>query len=261
MQKHHYVIMVLLSIMCFLGGFMSGSIIPTPDYKADNWQNHITQVEKQRLGFFALSLTNYDNNSVPQIAAGSVVEISGSLFQFSSNDSIGGTPSSDNVNYIMLEVSGSGDSQTVAGTWTTTAPTWNDAKKGYYDAGGTKRYVGECYYDGTNYQGKTVYPPGSRRLIRVLPIGDWNMDSTSSVDIAHSLDWENIRAVSAIIINDDNNSRYMIAGTGPSGGYWGGVGVGTGNITLFRASPGMFDSTMFNSTSFNRGWITIWHDL
>lgn len=136
---------------------MSGSIIPTPAYKASEWYNFTTLVEKQRLGFISLSLTNYDNDSAPQIAAGSVVEISGSLFKFDSNDSIGGTPTSGQINYIMLEVSGSGDEQTVSGTWTTTAPSWNDAKQGWYDAGGNKRYAGGCYYDGTNYKLKFIY--------------------------------------------------------------------------------------------------------
>jgi hypothetical protein len=135
---------------------MSGQIIPTPAYKASDWQNFGIQVEKQRLGFIALSLTNYDNDSEPQIAASSVVEISGSLFKFDSNDSIGGTPTSGQINYIMLEVSGSGDSQTVSGSWTTTAPTWNDAKQGWYDVTGNKRYVGGCYYDGTNYKLKFI---------------------------------------------------------------------------------------------------------
>ena len=138
---------------------MSGSIIPTPDYKAVDGQSFGTQVEKQRLGFIGLSLTNYDNNSVPQIAAGSCVEISGSIFQFPSNDTITGTPSSGNINYIILTVSGSGDSQTVEASWTTTAPTWNTSKQGWYDATNAKRYVGKCYFDGTYYTEKMVYSP------------------------------------------------------------------------------------------------------
>jgi len=136
---------------------MSGFIIPTPAYKAIDGQSFGTQVEKQRLGFIALSLTEYDNNSVPQIAAGSCVEISGSIFQFPSNDTITGTPSSGNINYIMLTISGSGDSQEIEASWTTTAPNWNTSKQGWYDATGAKRYVGKCYFDGTNYTYKSVF--------------------------------------------------------------------------------------------------------
>ena len=136
---------------------MSGSIIPTPDYKAADGQSFGTQVEKARLGFIALSLTEYDTATVPQIAAGSCVEISGSIFQFSSNDTITGTPNSGYINYIMLTVSGSGDSQEVEASWTTTAPSWNTSKQGWYDATNAKRYVAECYYDGTNYRSKQDY--------------------------------------------------------------------------------------------------------
>jgi len=136
---------------------MSGQIIPTPAYKAADGQSFGTQQEKGRLGIIPLSLTNYDNNSVPQIAAGSCVEISGSIFQFPSDDTITDTPSSGNINYIMLTVSGSGDSQTVEASWTTTAPTWNTSKQGYYDATGAKRYVGKCFFDGTYYTQKMVY--------------------------------------------------------------------------------------------------------
>jgi len=147
---------------------MSGSIIPTPAYKAIEWSSFVTQVEYQRRGFISLSLTNFDNNNLPQIAVGSCVEIEGALFAFPSNDSIGGTPSVG-INYIMLEVSGQGASQIVNGVWTTTAPTWFDSRQGWYNATGTKRYAGGCYYDGSNYTKKFIY---FERIIR-----EYNLDN------------------------------------------------------------------------------------
>jgi len=257
---------------------MSGSIIPTPAYKATDWQSFGTQVEKQRLGFIAISLTNYNNDSVPQIAAGSVVEISGSLFIFESNDSIGGTPTSDSLNYVMLEVSGSGDSQTVSGSWTTTAPTWNDGKQGYYDATENKRCVGGCYYDGTNYTDKWIYLKpqdhttirrnGSLRPLRnkVVPIGDWNMDSTSGKEISWAsldIDFEDVVGVQAIIRNDlDSDRRFLNAGVSelsanPQGVvYW-----DSGNgVILRRLMNGYFDSTSFDQTSYNRGWVVVTYE-
>lgn len=138
---------------------MSGSIIATPDYKAKDWQTGWDQVEKGRLSIIPLTLTNYDATTVPQIASGSVVEISGAIFQFSSNETITGTPTDANINYIMLTVSGSGSTQEVDASWTTTAPTWSDSKQGYYDATVAKRYVGGCFYltSGTLYAAKWVY--------------------------------------------------------------------------------------------------------
>jgi len=246
---------------------MSGSIIPTPAYKASDWQSFGTQVEKQRLGLIALSLTNYDNDSEPQIAAGSVVEISGSLFQFSSNDSIGGTPTTDSINYIMLEVSGSGDSQTVSGSWTTTAPTWNDAKQGWYDATGNKRYVAGCIYDGTYYNHKFLFDKHRDRLRDfTIEIGDWNMDSSQSKAVAHGLGnaWKNIRNIE-VMIRNDGDDQYNPLDTGSStGGTCGGIGspgIDATNINLIRAASYLFDSTDYNATSYNRGWITVTVDI
>jgi hypothetical protein len=240
---------------------MSGSIIATPAYKAQDWQSFATQVEKQRLGFIALSLTNYDSNSEPQIAAGSVVEISGSLFKFDSNDSIGGTPTTGQMNYIMLEVSGSGDEQTASGSWTTTAPTWNDGKQGWYEATGNKRYVAGCCYDGTNYRHKFLFDRG-RDILRkfVIEIGDWNMDSAPSAAVNHYFpDPEKIRSIDCIIRNDPEFSGYIYPlvktnQTDPDGGIG---GVNPTQINLQRLTGGYFDSTAFDQTSYNRGWVMI----
>lgn len=115
-----------------------------------NWTELLTTIEKQRKGYNGVSLTNYDNNSLPAIAAGSYFEISGSLYGFTSEEAITGTPSSENINYIYI------NGTTFVPVWTTTAPTWSDAKNGWYDAGETHRYVAGCYYDGTNYKGKSI---------------------------------------------------------------------------------------------------------
>ena len=246
---------------------MSGSIIPTPTYKATDWQSFGTQVEKQRLGFIALSLTNYDNDSEPQIVAGSVVEISGSLFQFSSNDSVSGTPVTDSINYIMLEVSGSGDSQTVSGSWTTTAPTWNDAKQGWYDATGNKRYVAGCIYDGTYYNHKFLFDKHRDRLRDfTIEIGDWNMDSSTGLAVNHKLGnlYKNVRAIQ-IIVRDDADSVYSnLNGSTSVGNTTGGTstsGITSTQIYLVRTASGMYDNANYNSTSYNRGWITVTVDI
>ena len=124
------------------------------DSGSTKWSNFLTTIEKQRKGYNGISLTNYDNSSLPAIAAGSYVEISGAFYGFSSEEAIGGTPTSGSTNYIYI------DPSTVTATWTTTAPTWSTAKNGVYDAGETNRYIGGCYYDGTNYTGKWVYTEG-----------------------------------------------------------------------------------------------------
>ena len=130
---------------------MAGTKINDYAVGQDKWDELLTTIEKQRKGFIALSLTNYDNNSEPAIEAGSYVEISGALYGFSSEEAINGTPSSGNTNYMYI------DTTDLKPYWTTTAPTWSADKNGWYDASETDRYIGGCYYDGTNYTGKWVY--------------------------------------------------------------------------------------------------------
>lgn len=104
---------------------------------------------------------------------------------------------------------------------------------------------------------------------KILEIGDWNMDSTAYVDIAHGLTQANIRVVQALVRSDEGSSEtwrmlspysgiyYEGASVGDPGG--GISAIGAVNIRLFRSTGGVFDSTDFNATSYNRGWITIWY--
>jgi hypothetical protein len=95
---------------------------------------------------------------------------------------------------------------------------------------------------------------------KIIDIGDWNMDTTDTVLITHGMTLAKIRAVSATIRNDADTS-YQPCTTGR---------VATVNeiecyihtissttISLSRRGTGVFDSTDYDSTSYNRGWITI----
>lgn len=113
-----------------------------------------SQLETQRLGYQAISLTNFDNDSEPQIAAGSPVEVAGALFEFPANESISGWGSigTENNVYIKLVVSGT----SVTAEFTTTAPTWSESKQGYYVS--LARYIGGLYKDASgNYPRKYLY--------------------------------------------------------------------------------------------------------
>jgi hypothetical protein len=114
----------------------------------------LTQIEKQRLGYQAVSLTNFDTDNEPEIAAGSKVEIGGALFEFSANESITGWGGigNDNDVYIKLVVDGT----SVTAEFTTSAPSWDTAKHGWYD--GLDRYIGGLYKDGSgNYTAKYLF--------------------------------------------------------------------------------------------------------
>lgn len=94
---------------------------------------------------------------------------------------------------------------------------------------------------------------------KVIEIGDWNMDTTASIIIAHGLTFANIRTCEVMIRNDDNSVFYPIHYTLSGASVSGRTAVNTINVVISRAEAGFFDNTNFNSTSYNRGWITIWY--
>ena len=81
----------------------------------------------QRKGLHRVTLTNMDNTSVPQITAGSVIEIDNSLYEFQALESIAGSAVSG-TNYIKLVPSGS----SVTAEWTQDEPVFDDDKQGWY---------------------------------------------------------------------------------------------------------------------------------
>lgn len=92
---------------------------------------------------------------------------------------------------------------------------------------------------------------------KVIDIGDWDMDTTTSVNIAHELDHTKIRAISVTIRNDSDNSTriFPLVSTAGTTDEW--AQASSTNIILYRATSGAFDNTNYNSTSYNRGWVTV----
>jgi len=113
----------------------------------------INQIEKQRLGYQAISLTNFDNDSEPQVCAGSTIEIAGALFEFTSNESITGWGAIGNNNDVYIKCVVSGTS--VTAEFTTAAPTWSESKQGWYV--GLDRYIGGLYKDASGNYTKKRY--------------------------------------------------------------------------------------------------------
>ena len=117
----------------------------------------VTQIEQQRLGYNGISLTNFTDTVIPQIAEGSKVEVAGALFYFGSDDTIEDwsiIPSASTA-YIKLVTSGT----TVTAYWTSAAAVWRTDKQGWYaTAASTQRYIGGCYKaSAAGYAGKWLY--------------------------------------------------------------------------------------------------------
>jgi len=104
-------------------------------------------------------------------------------------------------------------------------------------------------------------------LTKILETGDWNMDATIGINIAHGIsDWTKIMRVTCIIYADTDNSAYPlsqnleVAGDPTSPGtatVTGSINIGSVNITLNRVTSGWYDQGGWDNTSYNRGKLII----
>ena len=89
-----------------------------------------------------------------------------------------------------------------------------------------------------------------------IDIGDWDMDANDTVSVAHGLsatEWKSARRLQVVVRNDGDITYFLLyTQTGASDlAQWDDT-----NVILFIDSPGQFDKTDFDATSYNRGWIT-----
>jgi len=249
------------------------------------------------LGFQAVSLTNMDSDSAPQIAAGSKVEIASSFFTFGAAETIDASTwsaiSTANAAYIMLVPAGTAGSQTVTAQWTTADPVWSTAKQGFYaSAGSVYRVIGGCYkWAASTYRDKFVLPTayrGARETEyvaeggtvstvllsrRIVEIGEWNMDSDPKASVDTGVDEQKVRLVQ-VVVHVDSDEDYIEASTIPSRGnlatgytaYWtwdaDANPSNRGRIVIAREAGGLFDGTRYDETGgYNRGWVTLEYEL
>ncbi len=123
----------------------------------------------------------------------------------------------------------------------------------------TGQVNGESFWQTGSRAGNVNAEQHNGIKIKIIDIGDWNMDTTTNVTVAHGLTGSKIRSVSAYIISDAGNWTYVLNGISSSGALGGSIAWDSTLIELSRVSSGLFDSTFFDSTSYNRGYITIWY--
>jgi hypothetical protein len=103
---------------------------------------------------------------------------------------------------------------------------------------------------------------GNQILAKVVEIGDWNMDSTSSINIDCGINTKRIIAVIPKIRPDSTgalHSRYYgdvtVVGIGVTViNAW---GISETTLTLNREDGPPFDNAQFDETDYNRGWLLI----
>lgn len=115
--------------------------------------------------------------------------------------------------------------------------------------------------NGLNYIGVDDNGVNEEYIIKKIDIGDWDMDFTGTTAVAHGLtsnERKTINIIDIIVRNDADTTYYKLLagydGTTPTGVF---NGITSTFINLGRAPlPGFFDSVLFDSTSYNRGWVT-----
>lgn len=196
------------------------------------------------------------------------------LFNFET-DPDGGGYAFDLVDDVVLAEHISG----LTGTGAVDADNIPGGSTNKYVAGGTLDEIGE----GTTYKRVAAAAVGTAGVLnpvetvkdqggiatdglkcKIIEIGDWNMDSSTSKTVAHGMaNIMTIRGITVIVRNDDNNTVYTMAGSFTTDANYAYCDltvdyVDATNVSMHRVlSPGKFDSTNFNATSYNRGWITI----
>lgn len=91
---------------------------------------------------------------------------------------------------------------------------------------------------------------------RYYEIGDWDMDTSGSTTILHGLVSTKIIGISVIIRNDGDGSRISLfsENTSGAGGF---AAINSTSISLQRITGGLFDSSSYSNTPYNRGWVIL----
>lgn len=234
--------------------------------KINNFANDDTDILAVQTTVDALhqnsySLTEYDSTTVPAIAAGSKIEVNGSLYRAESEEAISTTDPvtsstvADGTIYICMIPSG--DASTCTAAFTATAPTWSDSKQGWYGTGdqANYKYIGGCYLDSGSYTGKyyinKIY--GNQKIPQRIQEYIATEETTTS---ASNVDFTNDFSVQMPVVAGENimvlfridckhstggaSARYILVFTGDCAGY-------TQDQTLISTSVSYNQSTVSTS--------------
>lgn len=98
---------------------------------------------------------------------------------------------------------------------------------------------------------------GSYLRTKLLEIGDWNMDATDTIAISHALTFSKIRGGKVLIRNDADTTYHTFPAPASLATGIERFSFTASDVEIARAVDGFFDSTAYDSTSFNRGWVII----
>ena len=228
-------------------------------------------------GYQAISLTNFTTSAQSLIAAGSRLEMGGSFFYFSGNETPQASTwtaiTTSTTAYITLTPSGTAGSQILTAKYAQAAPVFSTSKQGWYTtAASIVRHIGGVYKNSpTSYQQAFLLPAKQAqstvnvRETQVVNIGVWDMVATASTIVATGIDPAKVLAYQTTLVNDGDETRYTLPIGRPyatAGGCymqaWSSELDQDGNVILWRLNDGAFTTSSFNDGAINRGWIIFW---
>jgi len=94
--------------------------------------------------------------------------------------------------------------------------------------------------------------------LKILDIGDWDMDGTLSKNVAHGLAIASIRLIEVLIRNDAATLLHALdRDLLRDGSADGSVETNFTNVVCTRVAGSLFDAAAWSTTPFNRGWVII----
>ncbi len=109
-----------------------------------------------------------------------------------------------------------------------------------------------------------LFTGGPVMQMKVIEIGDWDMNASSAFNVAHGLTLADIRSVNVQIRNDANTIYTQAPGLVQASGLSAAMGIDTidaTNIELNRETGSIFDAVGYETPpDGNRGWVTIWYE-
>jgi len=237
-----------------------------------------TAIEKQRKGYFGLSLSGMTTTSAPTIISGSVIEIGGSVYLYSADEAINATSwtAITTATSAYIELTPSGTSLT--GAYTDNAPVWRGDYNGWYhSAGSSIRVVAGVFktataehYNKYKLENQNSFTSGIGYAKGVITdnfkftcrvdIGAWNMQTSDthyvylSAGTTINNTFAAVKDISAMIILDFAPHIMPIVRPASSGlvQYL----VDEEAAELSREGGGCYDSLAFSSTAASRGYVT-----
>ena len=168
--------------------------------------NIMIWINYNALGRDRVSLTNWTNSSQPSIAAGSIIEAGGSLYEVTTDTAITGSPSDGDV-YIKITPSG----DTASFSFVNSAPSWDSEKFGYYDTStDNKILLIKMFKTGSSWIRKTIFDPEGRiyymnSIETQTDTSSVTIDSTASKTFTFSQDVQGVANLEVRRTNASND--------------------------------------------------------